>query len=314
MSILKKPGLISHNEATSSLKDAASQARERILQAGDQPHATVAAQLDLLEALQEFDFGRFLLQNQGINGYWTHYMLTHPMVGRQTGKNNQGQPFTSLEKFLLDEAPTMLATQQRFNIFLQESQEMVKEGAVLASIPCGLLAELLYLDFSQVSHCRLIGIDFDQQTLKDAETIATEKKLTQFTKYHQENAWSLKAVAEYDLITSNGLTIYEPDDEQVAKLYKLFYQALKPGGKLVTSFLTPPPGLTAECEWNMAALNKEHLLLQQTLFANIINAKFRCFRSSDLTKQLLMQTGFHNIKFIYDKAHLFPTVVAYKEP
>lgn len=56
----------------------------------------VKYQLELLEQLSQFDFGRYLLQNQGINGYWSHYMLTYPWEGRQTGKNNRGEWNTSL--------------------------------------------------------------------------------------------------------------------------------------------------------------------------------------------------------------------------
>lgn len=45
----------------------------------------------------------------------------------------------------------------------------------------------------------------------------------------------------FHLIASNGLNIYEPEDDRVIQLYRGFHDALKPGGVLITSALTPPP-------------------------------------------------------------------------
>ncbi|MFI4919776.1 MAG: hypothetical protein ACHP65_09500, partial [Legionellales bacterium] len=70
--------LISHAEAPISIEKTIDLISTRIRQEGDKPYATVAYQLTLLQNLSQFEFGRFLLQHQGVNGYWTHYMLTHP--------------------------------------------------------------------------------------------------------------------------------------------------------------------------------------------------------------------------------------------
>ena len=168
-------GLISHDEMMPSLEIAKEEIKARIIKDGNKQHAPIEHQLAILEALSEFDFGRFLIQNRGINGYWTHYMLTHPQQGRKTGLNNRNQPFSELEAFLLDTAPTMLATQQRFEIFLQQNQSCIKEGASLSCIPCGLMAELLYLDFSEVESVHLMGIDLDSQSLCFAKKLDKKK-------------------------------------------------------------------------------------------------------------------------------------------
>ena len=118
----------------------------------------------------------------------------------------------------------------------------------------------------------------------------------------------------FDLISSNGLNIYEPDDAKVTELYVQFYQALKQGGKLVTSFLTcrPSSSSPSPCEWDFLNINQKDLLLQKTLFMDVIDAKWQCFRSSEQTKKQLHEAGFRDIRFIYDMARMFPTAVAVK--
>ncbi|HAT3976641.1 TPA: methyltransferase domain-containing protein [Legionella pneumophila] len=308
----KQEHIISHNTDSFQLNTVIMQMKERIIKEGDKPHVTVETQLKILQELSQFGFGQFLIKNQGINGYWTHYMLTHPWFGRKTGFNNSGESLSDLERFLLDKAPTMLATQQRFGLFLQENQKALFNGATLASIPCGMLGELLYLDFSGINNIRLMGIDYDPAALDDAKILAKQQNLDKFTTLVCRNAWELNIQEEFDLISSNGLNIYEPDDNKVLDLYQQFHTALKKGGKLVTSFLTYPPHLSSQCEWMFNKINPEDLLLQRIIFSDILNAKFQCYRSSQQTQKQLELAGFKNIYFLYDEAHLFPTVIAEK--
>lgn len=304
--------LLSHSNQTRDLESTVARIRHRIHTLGDKPYATVQRQLDLLDALCQFDFGKFLILNRGINGYWTHYMLTHPWFGKKTGTNNRGEPFSPLEDFVLNRAPTVLATQQRFALFLQQNQRKLKNDAVLASIPCGLMGELLYLDYKNVTNVQLHGVDFDGNTLKDAASLSEQLNLSHFVRLVQNDAWHINQSNAFDLISSNGLNVYEPDDNKVTELYRVFYQALKPGGLLVTSFLTPPPQAEQSTEWRLDRIDQEALLLQRILFVDIIDAKWQCFRTTIQTDTQLRQAGFKNIEFIYDEAHIFPTVVAEK--
>lgn len=312
MSNFAEQRLISHTALPEDMVNIIHKISEQIKQKGDLEHVTVQRQLELLDEMGKFDFGCFLLQNQGVNGYWTHYMLTHPWFGKETGKNNRKEPLSELESFLLERAPSMLATQQRFEIFLQENQKAVKNNAKLACIPCGMMGELLYLDFKGVNNIELIGIDYDPNALEDARKLAEKQKISQFIKLMHADAWQLNISDEFDLISSNGLNIYEPDNNKVTELYRLFYKALKPNGKLVTSYLTYPPVLTEQCEWIMPQINQADLLLQRIIFADIITAKWQCFRSTQQTKQQLEAAGFSNVQFVYDQAHIFPTVIAIK--
>ena len=310
---IEQDKLITHATSPEAIDAIVAQARERIKQQGDKPGFTVAEQLELLYQLTQFDFGRYILQNQGVNGYWTHYMVMHPRFGRKTGVNNRGEPFTELESFLLNKMPILLATQQRMDFFLQENQTSVKNGAKLACIPCGMMGELLYLDYSGISDIELIGIDYDADTFNDARMLAEQQGLPPYVTFQQQDAWQLTACAEFDLISSSGLTLYEPDDDRVTALYGEFYQALKPGGKLVTSFVTYPPTQTDQCEWDFSHVNQQDALRQKTLFVDVIQLKCQYCRSSRQTKAQLEAVGFVDITFIYDDAKIFPTVVEYKK-
>ena len=310
---IEQQNLLSHAFSTKNINVAIQEITSRIEQQGDKPYVTVQTQLEILEQLSQFEFGRFLILNRGINGYWTHYMLTHPWIRGETPINHSLEKLTSTEQFLLESTPSILATQQRFEIFLQENQKEVKNGAKLACIPCGMMGELLYLNFENIDKIQLTGLDYDPNTLNDARSLATKQNRLPMIRLHQGDAWQMTFNNEFDLISSNGLNIYEPDDERVTQLYQRFYNALKPGGKLVTSFLTPPPNLSDSCEWDMSAINQADLLKQKIIFVDILEAKWQCFRTSAQTQLQLESVGFERIEFIYDKAKLFPTVVAYKK-
>lgn len=262
--------------------------------------------LTLLEQLSQFDFGRFLLQNRGINGYWTHYILTHPYEKHPVYAN-------PLEKFLLTQSPSVMATQERFNMFLKENQKSVRNNAKLASIPCGMMGELFYLDFTNIENISLSGLDFDVHTLEDAQKLAEKKDLLKWSQFDHKDAWSMNIEEKFDLISSNGLNIYEPNDERVTKLYDKFYKALKAGGKLVTSFLTPPPSLSDSCEWNMSKVSIDDLTKQKIIFSDILQVKWQCYRTTEQTREQLDSVGFSDVCFYPDKANIFPTVVAFKK-
>jgi SAM-dependent methyltransferase len=304
--------LLSHQVETESLELAIEKIKKRIIKEGDKPHATSAFQLQILEELTQFELGRFVLLHGGLNGYWTHYILTHPWKNRKTGLDPQGLPFKNMEHFFLNRAPAILATQQRFEIFLKQNQMKVKDGAKLACIPSGLLGELLYLDFSGIQEISLIGIDLDPETLTQAEMLAEQQGLSKWMKTLKKDAWDLRIENEFDLISSNGLNIYEPNDAKVTQLYQQFYRALVPGGRLVTSFLSFPPLAPDQCEWELSKIDKEAALLQRIIFSDLLGAKWQCYRSSHMTEQQLKAAGFKEIEFIYDEAKIFPTVIAEK--
>ena len=85
---------------------------------------------------------------------------------------------------------------------------------------------------------------------------------------------------EFTLLTSNGLNVYEADDDKVTGLYQQFFKVLMLGSILVTSFLTPSPNIDPNSEWDMSQINSEDLLLSKIIMFYILDIKFTVFRSS----------------------------------
>jgi hypothetical protein len=114
----------------------------------------VQEKLNILEQLQEFGLGRFLLQHGGLNGYWTDYIVQHPF--KPTPELNK------IEDFILNKAPSVLATQQRFVIFKEIIQAELEDNNALASVPCGLMGDMLTLDYSNINDFKLTAFDVDE--------------------------------------------------------------------------------------------------------------------------------------------------------
>lgn len=250
--------------------------------------------LSLLKDMTQFELGNFLLKNKGLNGYWTSYIIL------RAPKKTDLSP---LEAWVVNNAPAVKATQERFHIFQKEIQARLKSSMTLASAPCGLMDDLLGLDFSGCKDITLVGLDLDQKTLELAKDNAKRKRIA-FAKFVKKDAWDLGHDERYELLTSNGLNIYEPNDRRVISLYKGFHKVLKPNGVLITSFLTPPEA------WK--DVDTQDALKQKAIFGDIIQAGWQSFRTEAETREQLKKAGFKMVKFIYDSKGMFPTVIATK--
>lgn len=257
-------------------------------------------EMNLLEQLSHFELGRFLLSNKGLNGYWTAYIILH---------GPKKQNFHLLEKWILHHAPSVKATQERFRIFQKVLQKNLRNYTTIASVPCGLMDDLLTLDYSKRYNIRLVGIDLDEKSLEFAKEKSKQLNISE-AEFIQSDAWKIQDREEFDVITSNGLNIYEYDDNKVIDLYKRFYQALKPQRILITSFLTPPPSLSKESSWKN--VSPHDALKQKVIFSDIIGVTWQAFRTENKTCQQLEEAGFKVIEVIYDSQGIFPTVVAKK--
>ena len=306
--------VLSHGHTDASLAETVAALHRRLRVAGDRPDATVLELLDLVDALASFPFGRFLLQNRGWNGFWTDFVMTHPERGRSTGTAPDGRRLTPLERQLLDTFPTVLATQQRSRHFARVIQAHIRDNVRLASCPSGLMRDLLARDYRGRCGVTLIGIDIDEESLAAAARLADAYGLARAASFVCEDAWSLTADGAYDLLASNGLSIYEPNDARVTSLYHAFARALKPGGTLVTSFLTPPPTVDPASPWHMRRIDRVALRLQKLVFVYILDARFQCYRTPATTEAQLRAAGFTDIALTWDEARIFPTVTARKRP
>ncbi|ALA25331.1 hypothetical protein AVI51_04310 [Piscirickettsia salmonis] len=66
--------LVSHNLNAGSFNDAYKVREKLICQRGDLEDISVDEQIELLACLAEFQFGRYLIEHRGLNGYWTQYI------------------------------------------------------------------------------------------------------------------------------------------------------------------------------------------------------------------------------------------------
>ncbi len=157
----------------------------------------------------------------------------------------------------------------------------------------------------------MVGIDLDPESLRLAKENAIQHKYNN-VEFYKKNAWELGGESgEYDLITSNGLNIYEPDDAKVVQLYRKFYKKLKVDGVLVTSFLTPPPVLSTESSWKK--FNPADALKHKVIFSDIIGVSWQAFRTEAQTRAQLEAAGFSVVEVVYDTQGMFPTIVAKKQ-
>lgn len=257
-------------------------------------------ELKLLDGLSQFELGRFLLANRGLNGYWTAYVILYSL--RKESKH-------PLEHWMLNKAPGFKATKERFKIFQEQLQLHLQDNWTLASLPCGLMDDLLSLDYSNKTNINLVGIDLDADSLELAAQNAIKYNFKNVT-FLKKIAWNLGIESELNLITSNGLNIYEPDDEKVTAFYQQCYKALKPNGIFITSFITPPPTVSNESTW--VNFNKEDLIKQKAIFNDILEVNWQTFRTEKQTCNQLIQAGFKVKEVLYDSQGIFPTVVARK--
>ncbi len=300
-----------HSSSHNSFEEAVKNVEYRIRTRGDLPHISVQEQLKVVEELTKFPLGRFILEMKGANGYWTDYMITYPETRRETGLNIEGKPLTKWEDFLLNRSPVVLASQERYKIFQSVTQSFIKEGISLLSIPCGAMNDLLTLDYSSITNFKLVGIDLDQDSIDLAKNNANKQNITS-VEFRVQNAWELKDKEVFDLITSNGLNVYEDDTHMVLNLYRRFFDALKPGGVLITAVLTYPPGEDKKTDWNLNGIPEEDLLMEQILHKDVLNIKWRNFRSADEIDREFKLAGFSQVEVIFDQNRIFPTVVARK--
>ena len=295
--------LRTHQIFSSDFQHVYNQCRTRLISEGEKSLSTLKEQLDILDQLAEFPLGRFIIEHKGLNGYWTDFTLRPP-------KNSA---FTPLEKFYLEKAPSILASRESFYISQAIMQENLRNGITIASLPCGVMANVLTLDFSKIDKIRLVGIDLDFEVLVYANQLAEERKLQSHLELLQHDAWKLEIDSKYDMISSHGLNLYLNDEEELISLYTKCCAALKPGGLYISSFLTPSPFDSKESPWDMTKVNEEDLRYQRVIFSDVAKVKWRHFYNYDQVADQLTKAGFTAIEFVPDSANIRPVIVAKKD-
>lgn len=241
-----------------------------------------------------------MLENKGLNGYWIAYAILYGL------KEKDLKP---VEEWLLHKSPVVLATRERFYIFQKELMKINSSNSVIASIPCGLMDDLISLDFSDYQGISLVGIDIDEDSIRLAKDNARNNGVSSVS-FMVRDAWDLDYDNSFDIILSNGLNIYEKDEDKVLQLYKGFHKSMKPGSYLITSFLTPPPTIDEKSPWqNYDVID---IVQQKAIFSDIIGTKWQNFMTEDRFRRVMKEANFDVISIVYDKQCMFPTVLAKK--
>lgn len=271
-------------------------------------YTTIDEQIFIVEEMLRSEIGTFILENKGANGFWTDILINCINEGYTREKSKEN----FFEEFLLFRSPVVIAHRERFKLFQDTIQKTLKPGLSLASIPCGLMRDLLSLDYSNSHPCKLTGIDLDAESLKLASNLAKSLGCKNQISFVQKNAWDLESSEEFDVISSSGLNVYEPSRERTVELYKVLLRALKPGGKLVTSVLTYPPFSNNQTDWDLSSIPKEDLRLEQVIHHDILGVKWGNYRSIDDLKTDFLSAGFSKAEVEMDSKKIFPTIIAYK--
>lgn len=289
--------LLSHRPHAS--ETAATHARERLRQS-DSLNLPLDETLAMVDALEAFELGRYLLANKGLNGYWTAYVILY-------GKDKEG--LSNMEDWLLNRAPSLLATRERFGIFQKEILKHLQPGMHVASLPCGLMEDFLGLSPEKLQALEITGIDLDEDALKEAAEIASSRGIDH-CRFLNRDAWDLQLSEAFHLMASNGLNIYEPDAARLVALYREMARALRPRGVLITSYLAHPddPALPKP----QITVNPQDARMQKALFMDIIQPKWQCFQTEASVREQLQAAGFTVESIVYDARCLFPMVVARK--
>ncbi len=199
-------------------------------------------------------------------------------------------------------------------------QQAIRPGISIASVPCGMMRNVLSriperrpLEFPKDDAVRLDGYDLDDEALTAAQALAETYGLSAHCRFARADAWDVgTAMPEaYDVCVSNGLNIYVPGREHRVALYRSLHAMLKPGGFLVISALTPPPGGTTASEWIMPAIDLAGLQLTQRIYG-LIEPRWGTFCGTAEMRAQLEEAGFCRIAVRPDSANMMPTFIAHR--
>ncbi|MBU2708594.1 methyltransferase domain-containing protein [Zooshikella marina] len=257
--------------------------------------------LALVDELAEFDLGRFLLHNRGLNGYWTSYIFT------QQCDSEKEHP---LKKWLMEDS-LLSQARERFHRFKCLLKSEISTAKTFASIPCGVMDDLLDQDYSHQSGIKIKGIDLDPESISHAKEKAKRVGLSNLCDFEIRDAWDLDYESVFDVITSNGLNMYESVPERLIALYSNFAKALKPGGRLYISFLTPPPQI-GDAEWEKYGIPEEDLKREFSIFGDILQATYLNFVSEEEIRHQMQEAGLQVTDVFYNERGVLPVLKAVK--
>jgi SAM-dependent methyltransferase len=259
--------------------------------------------LDLFNQLCEFEYGRWLLVNRGLNSYWSNYMMYHQECDSK---------LHPLESIMLEKSPGVLASRERSELNNNIIQKMLHNDMTVASIPCGFMNDLLRLDFGHVKNVKLVGVDLDPRAIEYAKENAERFKKDDVCVFHMRDAWMLELENEFDLLTSGGLNMYVKNEPDLISLYANFYKAVKTGGCLIVTSNTPPMDDKGELFWNVSQEEFAQMPMQGLIFGDVVNVRQGVFCTETQIINQLKSVGFKDVTVDYDSRNMFLSFIARK--
>ena len=172
-------------------------------------------ELKLLKSLSEFELGKFLLSNRGLNGFWTSYLILK--APKETLEN-------PLEDWLVNNAPAFKATRERAHIFAEQINRYVTHNNRVATIPCGTMEDLYSLNLEGVHDIKFVGMDIDLGSLEFAKTAYKPNKNCSI-ELIRKDAWAMDLEDEFAIVVSK-----KTNKSAVVRnrIRRRFYASLKP--------------------------------------------------------------------------------------
>ena len=301
---------ITHCPLFPGMEQAIENLKNRFMSRGVCTHVTLEEVGMILEDLASFPLGQHILLSGGSNGMWTDYLISPQEYFSE--KTFMNLDLSVIERFFLFNSPAVLAQRELHATLQKTAQLHLGNNKTFASVPCGLMRDLLSLDYSGVNDVSLVGIDIDQESIDRSRELAAKMKVDQVS-YVQEDAWNLQCRDSFDFISSIGLNMYEKNGEKVIGLYRKFFDALKPGGILFTGVLTWPPYMDSEkSDWNESLISKYDMHLEAVIHRDILDIQWFNFRTLSEAKNDFRKAGFTNIRIEQDSRCIFPAIIATK--
>lgn len=192
---------------------------------------------------------------------------------------------------------------ERFHSFQSVMRELIvnrqiTSDSTIASIPCGLMRELLTLDY-EGERPHIVGVDKDPLSLAASKELAKELAISH-VEFYLKDALFLGPIRSVDVIVSNGLSVYL-DDAELLDLFQQFQGSIRPGGYFLTTHMTP------EAEWNPEHATEENLQFHRDFFRNIVRGRWLShLRSIDQVCAMLDEAGFDIVEIRPGETGIFP--------
>ena len=301
---LMKSQLHTHSLEAVKIEKRLAEITERLIIVGDTALGPLSEKLSYIKELSEFEFGRFLILNGGLNGRWTHYICYEYPRFKDLTKIHP------VERKIL-ESQFNQSNRERINLVQKILLPELFDGISILSVPCGVMADLTCLDYSKIKNFKILGVDLDEESLTLATAFAAKHKIQNNIRFEKQDAWKLNFDNEFDVIVSLGLNMYSPNLDAAMILYRTLYRNLKKGGKLLMSFLTPDLS-SPESERDGSLVTPEEIH-RQALSREVFQVKFQ--QHTCTSKQIvkyLNESGFSSVSCHYSKFRAFNIAVATK--